>query len=95
VSEGINGFTFDPEDSAAMSSALSRLMQLAVSAGDASGAADASLSAPGAASRDIVAAWGLDRFARNLARAVEVGKARTVPRLSGADRAIVQILIRY
>lgn len=64
VQEGVNGFTFDPYDVVGMAQLMNHIS---------SGAVD--LSAMAEASRQIIAEWGLERFASQLFLAVAAGQA--------------------
>lgn len=84
VQEGRNGFTFDPGDV----EQLAQLMQ---------GMAKTppqQFSAMGAASRDIVAQWGPERFAQGLRLAIEAGLARPRPRFGMRSRLLLSALRR-
>jgi len=83
VHDGVNGFTFDPLDPAALTAALEKIA-----------APDFPRAAFAAASREIVAPWGPERFARGLAQAVETALAHPVPAPGVLDRALLAILAR-
>ena len=79
VQEGMNGFTFDPRDEGALAERM-----LALSAGD--------LQGMGAASREIVARWPLQRFAHGLWAAACAAQQGTMRRGSSLDRFLVKRL---
>jgi glycosyltransferase involved in cell wall biosynthesis len=83
VQEGVNGFTFDPNDS----SALAKFM-LKISSGE------VDLAAFGTASQRIIASWGPDTFAANFWRSAET--AITTPAVPSrlVDRALLWMLTR-
>ncbi len=62
VQDGVNGYTFEPYDTAALAQLMLRMS---------SGQVD--LKAMGEASRRIIARWSLETYARNLFKAVEAG----------------------
>ena len=84
VQEGRNGFTFDPYKVEQLAQRLSQLSAFQPSR----------LSALGEASRQIIAAWGTERFAQGLRaaalKAMEVGPKRAGP----IDSFLLKILIR-
>jgi glycosyltransferase involved in cell wall biosynthesis len=82
VRPGVNGFTFDPR----APERLARLM-LRVAHGDVDGAA------MGRASREVVADWGVDRFAQGLTQAVDAALAAPPRRTSMMKRIICQALV--
>ncbi len=65
VEEGVNGFRFDPEDTAQLADLMQR-----------STASETDRAAMGRRSQEIVSAWSPDRFARSLWQAVQAGRAR-------------------
>lgn len=64
VEEGVNGFTFDPVDTAGLAALMTRM---------ASGSLN--LAALGQASRGIIARWSPEVYAENLLRAIDAGRA--------------------
>ena len=83
VKEGINGFTFDPYNVEQLAQLMFRI----------SAFQPFRLSAFGDASREIIAAWGPDRFARGLQQAVEVALKTPVPKVGWFDRLLLQLLL--
>lgn len=83
VTEGVNGFTFDPLDIDGLAALMQRLAH-----GDADG------TALGEASRRIIALWGPGRFADGLEQAVACALARPRPRPGPFDRALLRLLLR-
>ena len=82
VSDGVNGFTFDPLNSEALGGLLARL---------AHGGVD--LSAMGQASRTSIAGWGAEQFALGLERAVGIAADRGPPPAGLLDRALLRLLL--
>ena len=80
VQEGINGWSFDPDDEGAMSLAIARLDALS----------DDEWFAMSRASAEIIAAWGIPRFIQGVKEAVDyvVGRAPR-PARSLVDTAIL------
>jgi len=74
VQEGVNGFTFDPYDVGALAALMAKM---------ASG--EVHLPAMAAASRQIIANWSLEVYAKNLLQAAEVGMTP-----AGQCRGLVQ-----
>jgi glycosyltransferase involved in cell wall biosynthesis len=81
VHDGVNGFTFDPRN---ISELAEKMKQIS--------APEFPRAAFGAASREIVAAWGPERFARGLSQAIEVALARPPATSRGWNRALLQLL---
>jgi 1,2-diacylglycerol 3-alpha-glucosyltransferase len=83
VSEGVNGFAFNPYDTQQMAKIMFRISDPQFPLADF-----------GAASVRIVAEWSPARFASGLARAVEA--AMTAPRykMTAFDRLLLQLLAR-
>lgn len=83
VAEGRNGFTFDPHDVVGLAILLHRL---------AHGGLD--LAAMGAASRAIVARWGVERFAQGLAGALAAAAGAPPRRPDAIARGLLAGLVR-
>lgn len=84
VCDGRNGFTFDPCNVEQLAGLMLRLA--AASAAD--------LEAMGMASREIIAGWSPEHFARGLAQAVEMALVVPRPKPGGFDRLLVELLLR-
>jgi glycosyltransferase involved in cell wall biosynthesis len=84
MSNGVNGFTFDPGDVEELAGLMQRV----------AGMTDRQRDAMGAAGRRIIADWGPERFADGLMRAVAVALRRPLPRASAFDRALLWALTR-
>jgi glycosyltransferase involved in cell wall biosynthesis len=82
VREGANGFTFDPCN-------VEQLAQLMLKIS----ASNFPLPAFGAASREIIAEWGPERFASGLQQAVEVAVSVPSPRARLLDLTLLKILM--
>lgn len=81
VIEGVNGFTVDPFDVAALADAMARV------------AADSChRAAMGRFSREIVGRWSPDRFARNLAAAADAALRSGCPTPNMIDRLVLWVL---
>lgn len=78
VRAGVNGHTFDPRDTAA----LTRHLQAIAAAPDLAAMADAS--------RNTIAAWGPARFGAGLRAAADFAVQRRAPRLGLLDRALIR-----
>jgi glycosyltransferase involved in cell wall biosynthesis len=63
VSEGENGFLFDPNDSRELANLMARLTR-----------EEARLEQMGRKSRHVIEAWSPNRFAQGLAAAMEIGE---------------------
>jgi 1,2-diacylglycerol 3-alpha-glucosyltransferase len=83
VSPGVNGFQFDPNNTDELTQLL---LKISVK--------DFPLADFGAASRQIVSAWGPERFANGLRDAVAVALKDPRPKISAFDRALLQTLLR-
>ncbi|WP_162917278.1 glycosyltransferase family 4 protein [Dongia deserti] len=81
VKEGCNGFLFDPYDTCSMAAALHRI----ATRGQA-------LDEMGRRSREIIARWSPENFAKNLARAATAALSATPPKPSILDRTLVSVL---
>jgi glycosyltransferase involved in cell wall biosynthesis len=79
VRDGVNGFTFDPYDVDGLAGLMHRVAAMT----------DAQREAMGRAGRRIVAAWGPERFADGLLRAVQSAMSRPPPTVSWYDRALL------
>lgn len=88
VKEGVNGFTFDPNDARQLSELM---LQLTLSQPS---AANLQLSPMGLASREIISQWGPDRFASGLKTAVDIALSTPRPRATLADRLLLNLLVR-
>jgi 1,2-diacylglycerol 3-alpha-glucosyltransferase len=82
VRDGINGFTFDPGDVRELADHMARVAS-----------EQCDRATMGAASRRIIADWGLQRFAHGLMSAVDVALSRQPPRAGWADRLLLSALI--
>jgi glycosyltransferase involved in cell wall biosynthesis len=83
VREGVNGFTFDPGDIEQVASLLLRVS-----------AAQFPLADFGIASRQLISAWGPERFANGLRDAVAVALKSPRPRIGRFDRLLLRLLLR-
>lgn len=81
VKEGRNGFTFDPYDVQAIAEAIERIT-----------APGCDRLAMGRESRQIIAGWGLDRFAAGFEAAVKAALARPKRRAGVLDRILLRAL---
>jgi glycosyltransferase involved in cell wall biosynthesis len=82
VEHGVNGFTFDPYDFAALAGLMQRIAAMA----------DEQRHAMAAAGQRIIAAWGLERSADGLMRAVEAALRRPPSKPSWFDRSLLWAL---
>jgi 1,2-diacylglycerol 3-alpha-glucosyltransferase len=85
VHEGVNGFTFDPDNVEQMAEVMFRM------ANRATGEID--LKRMGDASREIIKAWGPERFAQGLYSAVEMALKHPCPQIDLLDRVLLKGLI--
>ncbi|HEX4139549.1 MAG TPA: glycosyltransferase [Candidatus Methylacidiphilales bacterium] len=83
VRDGVNGFTFDPANAGALTALMEKIA-----------APNFDRTAFAAASREIVAPWGPERFARGLTQAVETALAKAPPLPGALDRALFSFLAR-
>ncbi len=81
VAEGENGFTFDPEDTAALAHLLERLAD-----------SETDRAAMGRRSREIVQGWSPDAFAEGLWRALQAGRRHADRGLAPLARALLWVL---
>ena len=84
VADGRNGFAFDPFSTDAL---VERLRRVAGSGPD--------LAAMGAASRAIVAAWGVERFAQGLSDAMDRAAVASPRRDGPLDRLLLRLVARW
>jgi glycosyltransferase involved in cell wall biosynthesis len=84
IEVGANGLLVDPMDTASIGHALAAIMR----------APAGKRTAMGLRSRQIVAAWGPDRFADGLVRAVDAALATPVRHLTAWDRLMLRALSR-
>lgn len=84
VREGQNGFTFDPYDIEQMATLMSKLGAMP----------EQERQKYGKNSQLLIADWGLDAFARGMARAIEVARQMALPRVGMIDRLLLGALIR-
>ena len=84
VQEGVNGFTFDPDDVEEMAQ---RLLEL-------SAFNSSQLSTICAASQRIISAWGPERFANGLRDAVAVALKNPPPRYGALDWLLLRLLMQ-
>ena len=84
VHEGVNGFTFAPEDVMGIAGLMKKIS-----------AADFPLSAFGQESRRIIANWGPDRFGGGLSAAVNQAVKAGPPSIGLIDRIILTGMLRY
>jgi 1,2-diacylglycerol 3-alpha-glucosyltransferase len=83
VREGVNGFTFDPTDVQALAAHMDKIA-----------APDFPCAAFAAASREIVAPWGPQRFAQGLAQAINIALAHPPKSAGMIDRNLLGFLAR-
>ena len=83
VHDGVNGFTFEPLDGDTLSELMARVA-----------APDFPRAEFGAYSREIVAAWGPERFGQGLAQAVDLALAGAPNPPGLVDRALLSLLAR-
>jgi 1,2-diacylglycerol 3-alpha-glucosyltransferase len=84
VRDGVNGFTFNPNDVEELASLMKRMSAMEAPQRD----------ALGSAGREIIAAWGLERFATGLTRAAETAVKVGPKKPSAIDRALLYFLSR-
>jgi 1,2-diacylglycerol 3-alpha-glucosyltransferase len=82
VRDGVNGFTFDPNDVEALAGLLRK-----------TAAPDFPLPAFGTESRRLIAAWGPERFASGIHDAVVLSLKNSVPRATLIDRLLLRLLL--
>jgi glycosyltransferase involved in cell wall biosynthesis len=83
VKEGVNGFTFDPcnvEEMAQLMFQMSAFQPFR-------------LSAFGAASSEIIANWGPERFAEGMSAAVKMALSTPPPKAGALDRFLLKLLL--
>jgi glycosyltransferase involved in cell wall biosynthesis len=85
VQEGVNGFTFDPSNAAQMAEMMLRLASIS--------GGENTLERMGEASRQIIGAWGPERFAQGLLSAAETALKHPGPRLELLDRVLLRGLM--
>ena len=83
VSDGVNGFTFDPADVGALAAHMEKIA-----------APDFPRAAFSAASRATVAPWGPQRFAQGLAQAIDTAHAHAPTSVGMIDRNLLSFLAR-
>ena len=83
VAEGVNGFTFAPEN-------VDELTQLMLKVS----AENFPLTAYGSESRRIISRWGPERFASGLSQAVAVALKNPRPRAGWLDRLLLSLMLR-
>jgi 1,2-diacylglycerol 3-alpha-glucosyltransferase len=84
VSDGVNGFTFDPHDVEALAGLMERVATMS----------EEQRQAMGQASQRLIAGWGPERFADGLMHAVEAAMRRPLPRASLFDQLLLGVLAR-
>lgn len=84
VRDGINGFTFDPEDVKELASVLLKMAEMR----------QEERKAMGEASRRMIADWGPERFAQGAEYAAQVAMSASRKRFRILDRILLEILIR-
>ena len=84
VKEGVNGFTFDPLDPEQLPQLMLKIA-----------ASSFPLSEFGSASREIISAWGPERFAGGLRDAVTVALTKPRPRAGVLDRLLLRLVLNY
>jgi len=84
VRDGINGFTFDPENIQELTSVLVTMAEMRVE----------QRAAMGEASRRMIADWGPERFAQGAEYAARAAMSAPQKRFSILDRILLEILIR-
>jgi len=82
VREGVNGFTFDPQDVETLAGLMRKM------AGP-----DFPLAAFGAESRRLIAAWGPEQFANGIYDAVALSLKNPVPRAAVVDQMLLRLLL--
>jgi len=83
VREGVNGFTFDPNDTDALTRHLSAFAS-----------AESDLSLLGQASRNLIAQWSPDAFGTGLSQAADVALSLPRPRPNPFDKALLWTLMQ-
>jgi len=83
VTEGVNGFTFAPENVGQLTQLMLRLAN-----------SDFPLADFGLASRRIISGWGPEKFATGLREAVAVALKNPRPRAGLVDRLLLSLLLR-
>jgi hypothetical protein len=84
VRDGVNGFTFDPYDVEQLAGLMHRVAAMT----------DGQRRAMGEAGRRIIVAWGPERFADGLMRAVQAALRRSPPRAASFDHVLLWALVR-
>ena len=82
VRDGVNGFTFDPNDVERLASLMRKMA-----------APDFPLAAFGAESRRLIASWGPERFADGMREAVALSLKNSVPQTALVDRLLLRLLM--
>jgi len=85
VHEGVNGFTFDPDNVEQIAEAMFRMAHGAIGEIDLKRMSDAS--------REIIKAWGPERFAQGIHSAVEVALKHPCPQIGLLDRVLLRGLL--
>jgi glycosyltransferase involved in cell wall biosynthesis len=93
VSEGVNGFTFDPQNTGQLAGLMFRLSHGGEPVPESPNLSDVSLAAMGRASQKIVADWGPERFAGGMYDAVEMALKSPRPPASLLDRWLLRLLL--
>ena len=83
VREGTNGFTFDPANTEEIAEKMFRLSS-----------AEAQLSTWGNASREIIANWSPEKFAKGMFQAVAVASSTSPSSATGFDRLFIWMMLQ-
>jgi glycosyltransferase involved in cell wall biosynthesis len=83
VREGVNGFTFDPDDAGQLSELMLSLSK------------ESQLPAMGNASRNIISDWGIERFGQGLSDAAEQPMGLTPKGATFLDRVLLSAVMSY
>jgi glycosyltransferase involved in cell wall biosynthesis len=84
VQEGVNGFSFDPEDVEELAGLMARM----------SGMSSEERLAMGRASERLILDWGPERFARGAQEAVRFAMSAPMKSAGILDRILLEVLIR-
>lgn len=91
VKEGVNGFTFEPDNTEQLADLMLRVTQGLTNGAPSGSGVD--LAAMGQASRRMVAEWGPERFAEGLRGAVEVALKSPAPPAGWMERLLLKLLL--
>jgi glycosyltransferase involved in cell wall biosynthesis len=84
VQEGVNGFSFDPEDLEGLAGLMAQMAGISVE----------KRLAMGKASERLILEWGPERFARGAEEAAGLALAGSAKRAGVLDRVLLEVLIR-